>query len=70
MPNPSDRERIDDLESRLTYQDDALNQLSDVLAELQQRIKLLETTVERLIEQLNEAREDATPDEEPPPPHY
>jgi SlyX protein len=69
MTQRSVDERLNELEARQAFQDDAVQALSDVLAQQQQRIAALEKTVERLIEQLNERSDDTEADEEPPP-HY
>ena len=64
-------ERLVDLESRWAYQEDALNQLSDVLAAQQARIDRLEALLEHWIEattQTNES-EPFDPARERPP-HY
>ena len=68
-------DRLDDLEQRLAFQDDAMQKLDDALASQQQQIMLLERQVKLLAEQLRKveaASADALPrdtaDEKPP--HY
>jgi SlyX protein len=71
MTDHSLEQRITDLESRLTFQDDTLSALNDALAHQQQVIGQLHRSMERLIEQLEASREaSADPLNEPPPPHY
>lgn len=66
--------RFIDLETRLVYQDDALQQLSDVVARQQQQIDTLETALRALIERVNTlslqegAAKNTAADEVPP--HY
>jgi SlyX protein len=68
---PPQDPRIDDLEARLTFQDDAISTLSDALIEQLHQINRLEKTLDRLIELLKErGSDDPGPAEEPPPPHY
>lgn len=69
---PTDSERIIELETRLTFQDDLLQQLNSSTIEQQQRIERLEATVHKLMDRIQELREIATsapPDNERPP-HY
>ena len=61
-------DRLNDLETRLAFQDDSLAKLSDALIGQQQRILQLEKTLELVIGQLNDLRQ--TDPEDEPPPHY
>ena len=71
MSNNSLQDRIDELESRVAFQDDTLHTLNLALGQQQQSILRLERSIEKLLEQLEEAREQPlTPLDEPPPPHY
>ena len=45
--------RFIDLETKLAYQEDAAQQLSDVVARQQQQIETLETALRALIERVN-----------------
>ncbi|MES2683633.1 MAG: SlyX family protein [Pseudomonadota bacterium] len=45
--------RFIDLETKLAYQEDATQQLSDVVARQQQQIETLETALRALIERVN-----------------
>ena len=67
----SDRERLDELESRMAFQEDTIASLNEALVAQQQRIAYLEKMLDLLIERYREAAPDmALPEEEPPPPHY
>ena len=63
--------RIDALESKVTFQDDTIEQLNSALVHQQSRIDRLETRVTVLQKQLEAQGTDAA-DElgEMPPPHY
>ncbi|MCM8856811.1 MAG: SlyX family protein [Candidatus Thiodiazotropha sp.] len=65
-------ERIFDLESRLAFQEEAINTLSETVVEQQQLIDSLARTVEALRERIKAF--DPSPlqsgELEPPPPHY
>ena len=63
-------EHIETLQTKLAFQEDAVQQLSDALVAQQARIDRLEVHLAQLVEELranSEAGEDAP---EPPPPHY
>lgn len=67
--------RFIDLETKLAYQEDASQQLSDVVARQQQQIDALETALRALIERVNNlstqqegADKNSLADEVPP--HY
>jgi SlyX protein len=63
---------IIELESKLAFQDDAMQHLSNELLEHQKRIDLLQHQVMLLAKQL-QSRDDGgmvSSDQEPPPPHY
>ena len=62
--------RIDDLEARVAFQDDAISTLNDELVEQLGRISRLEKKLEQMIELLREQGDDPDPVDEPPPPHY
>jgi SlyX protein len=61
-----------ELESRLAFQDDALQQLNSELLEHQKRIEKLQRQVLMLAEKLQHGGDSGIlrPHEEPPPPHY
>ncbi|MFU8816855.1 MAG: SlyX family protein [Pseudomonadales bacterium] len=68
MNDPS--ARIEALESQLTFQEDALQQLSEALIAQQSRIDHLEAMLKMLGEQLGGGDDDSPAAPEPPPPHY
>ena len=73
MSDIAQDERFIDLETKLAYQEDAAQQLSDVVARQQQQIDALETALRALIERVNHLRpadgEKTTAADEVPP-HY
>ncbi len=63
--------RIADLETRLAFQDDALQTLSDVLIEQQRTLDRLQLQLEVLARRQEEMQSRIGDEgEEPPPPHY
>lgn len=64
--------RIAELESRLAFQDDTIDQLNAVVAGQDERIARLEVVLRRTREQVELLLPmmHAAPGEEPPPPHY
>ena len=64
--------RIAELESRLAFQDDTVEQLNTVVSDQDQRIARLETLLRRTREQVEMLLPlmHGAPGEEPPPPHY
>lgn len=64
--------RIAELESRLAFQDDTVDQLNTVVAEQDQRIARLELLLRRTREQVEMLLPmmGGAPGDEPPPPHY
>lgn len=62
--------RIDDLESRVEFQEDTIAGLNEALVQQQARLDLLEKLLQSLIERINESSEAADTVPEPPPPHY
>jgi SlyX protein len=63
-------DRIIDLETRITYQDDLLQKLDEVVATQQKEIDELKLQVRHISQQLQVVHQSATQSEEPPPPHY
>ncbi len=66
-------DRMIELESRLAWQDDLLDQLNQTVARQEQRISELEKYLELLSERyrgLSETVESLTPPEDSAPPHY
>ena len=63
---------IIELESKIAFQDDAMQHLSKELLEHQKQIKVLQQQVLLLAKQLQRQDQDEMmpQDQEPPPPHY
>jgi SlyX protein len=69
----SDEDRLIDLETRLAYQDDLLEQLNQTVARQDQRIAELERYLELVSERYRALREQMDrldPHEDAAPPHY
>lgn len=65
--------RIEELEMRLTFQEQALVELSDALADARAEIARHDAALRRVVEELKSARGSGVsvdPADEPPPPHY
>ncbi len=62
--------RLEAVETKLAFQEDAVQQLSDALVAQQARIDRLEAQVTMLSEQLRTQQESGGAAPEPPPPHY
>ena len=67
-------ERISELESRLEFQDETIQKLSDEMVQLQGKLFAQDKQLKRLMDRLKAAAGDedgADPNQvEPPPPHY
>ncbi|MEE9100077.1 SlyX family protein [Pseudomonas sp. QE6] len=64
-------DRVADLESRLAFQDDALQTLSDVVYEQERVIERLRLQMQALIKRLEDLQgQVGVADDEAPPPHY
>ncbi len=65
------QDRVNDLESRLAFQDDTIQTLNDIIIKQQQLLDVLTTKVDLLINSHNQLIEQlqATVDSAPPP-HY
>lgn len=72
MGDGSLEQRIEELETRLSFQDHLLGELNDALVSQSQRIVVLEQQLVRALDDLGKLRGLllADPGEEPPPPHY
>lgn len=62
--------RINELETRLAFQDDAVHSLSDMVARQDQQIRQLQRQVELLIQRLRDQQQPYTEVVDQPPPHY
>lgn len=72
MQNSTDS-RLTDLETRVAFQEDAIDQLSDIIARQDKELSQLKRLALQLHEQLLSFRgehELSKPEEEPLPPHY
>ena len=64
-------QRIQDLEAKLTFQDDTLQKLNDALVEQQSRIDHLQATLKWLLERARQQGfDELEPSDDSPPPHY
>ncbi|HET7929986.1 MAG TPA: SlyX family protein [Rhodanobacteraceae bacterium] len=72
MPTPPDNERINELELKLTFLDDAVASLNDSEVQQSQRLLRLENALSELRMDLSALRTSLADDvhDEPPPPHY
>lgn len=64
--------RIAELEARISFQEQAINELSDALAQSRIETGLMAERLRRLLEDLSALRSASFADgsSEPPPPHY
>ena len=72
MPTLPNDERINELELKLTFLDDAVASLNDSEAQQSQRLLKLENALSELRRDLSALRTSLADDvhDEPPPPHY
>lgn len=69
----NEADRLAELETRIAFQEHALNQLSDALADARAEIARHGLLLARVVEELKTARGagvSVDPADEPPPPHY
>ena len=69
----NERERIEELETRMAFQEHALTEVSDALAEARAEIARHAAMLARVVDELKSARGagvSVDPADEPPPPHY
>ena len=64
--------RLEELETRLAFQEHALSEMSDALADARRESDRNAELVRRVMEELKSSRASflADPADEPPPPHY
>ena len=64
--------RIDELETRLAFQEHSLQELSDALAASRAETTRVQVMLQRVLAELAQSRgpDMANPADEPPPPHY
>jgi len=72
MTDPALEQRLVELETRLAFQEHAIGELSDALADARLEVARLAELLRQALEDLKLARGDllADPASEPPPPHY
>ena len=70
MTGPDSRDVLEELQSRLAFQEDTLEKLDAALGEQERRIARLSAALERLSARLDGALGDAPAPEHEPPPHY
>jgi len=65
-------QEIEDLQVRLTYQEESLQQFSITVIKQQNEIDIMKLELERLTQRVRELTPSDidSPDNEPPPPHY
>ncbi|MGY0612356.1 MULTISPECIES: SlyX family protein [unclassified Luteimonas] len=64
--------RVVELETRLAFQEHALSELSDALADARRELSRNDALLRRALDELHANRPGVTgdPADEPPPPHY
>lgn len=63
-------QRLEELETRLAFQEHAILELSDALAASRMETERSEARLQRALADLRHGMQDADPGVEPPPPHY
>jgi SlyX protein len=63
-------DRLEAIESKLAFQEDAVHQLHEALVAQQSRLDRLESLLKLLLEQQRSGGSGPTGGIEPPPPHY
>ena len=69
---PDVEKRLAELETRVDFQEQALSELSDALAQARLEVARSHELMQRVMSDLKQVRTElhADPGEEPPPPHY
>ena len=62
--------RIEDLETKLTFQEDTIQKLNDVIVTCQARVDEHDSMIRMIMEQVRTADRIVKPEDDPPPPHY
>ncbi len=71
MNERTDRDRLNELESRQAFQEETIASLNEALISQQQRIAQVEKMLELMVERFRQSASDVDlPSDEPPPPHY
>jgi SlyX protein len=65
-------QRINEVETRLAFQETTLQELNEALTSQQQQLSQMQAVLEKLRERMVELASNMQPDSavEPPPPHY
>jgi SlyX protein len=65
-------QRINEVETRLAFQETTLQELNEALTSQQQQLSQMQAVLEKLRERIVELASNMQPDSavEPPPPHY
>jgi len=63
-------QRLEELETRLAFQEQAILELSDALAASRREVEQSEARLQRALAELRHGMEPSDPGIEPPPPHY
>ncbi len=67
----ANKEDVIELETRLTYLDDTVEQLNDVISRQQFQIDKLERVLEKLTKEYSDIKDQISPEiVDVPPPHY
>ena len=68
----NDDARLEELESKVAFQEDTIQKLNDVLIEHDTRVHDLESSFRLLLESLSDQATglETESEDEPPPPHY
>ncbi|MBY4679004.1 SlyX family protein [Marinobacterium arenosum] len=68
----SDMDRMAEMETRIAFQEDAIDKLSDIVARQERELAQLTEMVKLLNRQLKQLdlSHQRQPSDEPPPPHY
>lgn len=64
------QDSIEDLQTKLAFQEDLIQKLDDALSDQQQQLMEMNRLMTLLVEQLKMSGSFSTDSDEPPPPHY
>lgn len=70
MPNTDIENKLNDLEIKMAFQEDLLQALNDVIAKQDKEIQDLWAANRLLKQSMNELKDNTSPANEAPPPHY
>ena len=67
----SDQDRVIELETRITFLEQSVDELNEIVTRQQQQLALMERALKHLNSRIDQAGGNIKPqDEESPPPHY